>query len=365
MDEHGGAHRLQARLVLAGFDLGEGEQVFGETVHAAGVFENDGHELAGVIGQIHLVFEEGFDVAGDGGERGAQLVGDVGDEVAAGFLSALDFGDVMENGDGSAIGGGRGADFKGAAGDDGDGAADADAALAEGGVDAAEDLGVANADDQGLPAAGGPGAMRCMTEFDQLTWPLALTATTASCMESSRAASSRCLSSRAWKDCSRRLAVASRARATSPISSLPSCLDAGSEIAGGDAAGEIDDAAQAAGDAMREQRGGEDGQHQGDERGGEQIAAQDVQRGGLLHGAEGGDAGFFVEGMGDDVAEGKVQDRRGDAQHEDKGEQEFGEDSAGHGEVQRTAFSVQRSAEMPVRGHSADSCCDRENAPQR
>ena len=52
---------------------------------------------------------------------------------------------------------------------------------------------------------------------------MALTATTASCMESRRAASSRCLSSRAWKDCSRRLAVASRARATSPISSLPSC----------------------------------------------------------------------------------------------------------------------------------------------
>ena len=53
MDEHGGADRLQARLVLAGFDLGEGEQVFGEAIHAAGVFENDGHELAGVIGQLH------------------------------------------------------------------------------------------------------------------------------------------------------------------------------------------------------------------------------------------------------------------------------------------------------------------------
>ena len=130
-------------------------------------------------------------------------------------------------------------------------------------------------------------------------------------------------------------------------------LDAGGEIAGGDAAGEIDDAAQAAGDAMREQGGGEDGQHQGDEGGGEKVAAQDVQRGGLLHGAEGGDAGFFVEGMGDDVAEGKVQDRRGDAQHEDKGEQEFGEDSAGHGAVQRTGFSVQRSAEIPFSGHSA------------
>jgi hypothetical protein len=115
---------------------------------------------------------------------------------------------------------------------------------------------------------------------------------------------------------------------------------------------------------MREQCGGKDGQHQGDEGCGEKIAAQDVQRGGLLHGAEGGDAGFFVEGMRDDVAEGKVQDGRGDAQHEDKGEQEFGEDSAGHGEIQRTAFSeIQRTA-YSVSGGTCCSAGSRERAAQ-
>ena len=237
------------RLVLAGFDLGEGEQVFGETVHAAGVLENDGHEFAGVIGHLHLVFEEGLDVAGDRGERSAEFVGDVGDEIAAGFFGALDFGDVMEDGDGSAIGRGRGADFKGAARDDGDGAAAADAALAEGDVNTTEDLrGRACSSTRELCRGGRPGAMRCMTELDQLTWPLAFTATTASCMESSRAASSRCFVLEGVEGLLSRPAVASSARETSPISSLPSSR-AGSEIAGGDAAGEIDDVAQPA--AMR------------------------------------------------------------------------------------------------------------------
>ncbi len=118
VDQSGGADRLHAGLVLAGLDLGEREQVLSEAVHAAGVLEDDGHEFARVIGEVHAVFEERFDVAGDGSERRAQLMGDVGDEVAAGFLGALDFGDVVEDGDGSAIGSGRGADFEGAAWDD-------------------------------------------------------------------------------------------------------------------------------------------------------------------------------------------------------------------------------------------------------
>ncbi len=68
------------------------------------------------IGQLHFVFEKGFDVAGDRGERGAELVGDIGNEIAAGFFSALNFGDVVEDGNSPAIGGGSGTDFISAAG---------------------------------------------------------------------------------------------------------------------------------------------------------------------------------------------------------------------------------------------------------
>jgi hypothetical protein len=87
--------------------------------------------------------------------------------------------------------------------------------------------------------------------------------------------------------------------------------------------------------------GREGGQKQRNERSGEKIAAQDVECGLLLHGAERCDAGFFVKGMRDDVAEGKVQDGRGDAQHEDEREEKLGEDSAGHGGRQGTGFKVQ------------------------
>ena len=116
--ERGGADGLHARLVLAGLHLGQSQQVFGEAIHAAGVLENDGHEFACVIGEVHAVFEKRFDVAGDGSERGTQLVGYVGDEITAGFFGALDFGDVVEDGDGSTVGSGGGADFEGAAGHD-------------------------------------------------------------------------------------------------------------------------------------------------------------------------------------------------------------------------------------------------------
>ncbi len=122
-------------------------------------------------------------------------------------------------------------------------------------------------------------------------------------------------------------------------------LDARGEVAAGDAAGEVDDAAQAGGDAMRQPCGGEGGQNQRDQRCAEEIAAQNVQRGGALFCTEGGDAGFLVERVVDDVTEGKVQDCRGDAQHEDERQEQLGKDSAGHVEIQRTGFSVQGSAE--------------------
>ncbi len=122
-------------------------------------------------------------------------------------------------------------------------------------------------------------------------------------------------------------------------------LNARGEVAGSDATGELDDAVQSGGDAMRNPGGSQSGEDEGNQRSGEEIAAEDVQRGGLLLRSERGDAGFLVEGVVDDVAERKVQDRRADAEHEDKGKEEFGKDFSGHGEIQRSGFSVQRSAE--------------------
>jgi hypothetical protein len=95
----------------------------------------------------------------------------------------------------------------------------------------------------------------------------------------------------------------------------------------------VDDAAETSRDAMGDPGGGQSGEDQGNERGGEEIAAEDVQRRRLLRGGERGDARFFVEGVVDDIAEGKVQDGRADAEHEDKGKEEFGEDFSGHGAI--------------------------------
>ena len=66
--------------------------------------------------------EQSFGVSLNRREWRAEFVGDVGDEIAAGFFDALGFGQVAEDGDGAAIGQGRGGDVEGAAGDDRGGA---------------------------------------------------------------------------------------------------------------------------------------------------------------------------------------------------------------------------------------------------
>ena len=51
-----------------------------------------------------LSVEQGFGVSLNRSQRSAQFVGDVGDEIAAGFFDALGFGEVAEHGDGAAVG---------------------------------------------------------------------------------------------------------------------------------------------------------------------------------------------------------------------------------------------------------------------
>ena len=66
--------------------------------------------------------EQGFGVSLNGGQRGAEFVGDVGDKVATGFFDAFGFGEIAEDGNGAAIGQRSGGDVEGAAGNDGSGA---------------------------------------------------------------------------------------------------------------------------------------------------------------------------------------------------------------------------------------------------
>jgi hypothetical protein len=76
--------------------------------------------------------------------------------------------------------------------------------------------------------------------------------------------------------------------------------------------------------------------------------AEDVQRGGLLRWSDEGYLGFLMEGVLDDIAERQVEDRRADAEHQDEGDEQLGEDFACHRENQRVACSVQRVAEKLV-----------------
>ena len=147
-DEDVGGDGGGVEFLLGGFDAGHHEEVFSETVHAGGVFMDGFEEFAGLRAEGGLVVEEGFNVSGDGGKRGTEFVGDVGDEVTLGALDLLDAGDVVQDGDCSTAGHGRGVDFEDATGEEGGGTAFDDDALVERGADALEDVRVADGLDE-------------------------------------------------------------------------------------------------------------------------------------------------------------------------------------------------------------------------
>ena len=136
------------------------------------------------------VFNQCLDVSLDRGERRAQFVADVGDEFAAGFLCSLNAGDVVKNDERATGRQGSRIDFEDAAGSEQTGAANAHsrASSAPGRRPAVQDR------ERSEPADG-------LAEFQyppyaaSRRWTSApglqpLMATTASCMESSMAASS-------------------------------------------------------------------------------------------------------------------------------------------------------------------------------
>ena len=114
----GGRDGLGVETGFAGFDAGQSQQIFREAGHAGGILADDFEKLAGGRDVVGSAVEQGFRIALNGSERRAQFVGNVGDEVAAGFFHALGFGEVAEHGDGAAIGQRSGGDVEGAAGND-------------------------------------------------------------------------------------------------------------------------------------------------------------------------------------------------------------------------------------------------------
>ena len=113
-----------------------------------GVFEDDAQELASGFRVGMGLLDEGFNVALDGGERSAEFVADVGDEVAAGFLGGFDAGDVVEDDERAAAGQGGGIDLKDAALGKGTGPAKADFSVVQSAAHAGQDFRVADKVDQ-------------------------------------------------------------------------------------------------------------------------------------------------------------------------------------------------------------------------
>ncbi len=89
---------------LAGFELGEGEEVFDEEGEAVGVFLDFLEESFMVLRVGGVSVEERFDAAFDHGERSSEFVVDVGDEVFAFVFEEFDLGEVVEEDDDAGLG---------------------------------------------------------------------------------------------------------------------------------------------------------------------------------------------------------------------------------------------------------------------
>ena len=83
-------------LFLAGVEPRQPQQVAHQPLHAQRVARDDLEE-APRRGAVGAAVEQRLDVAAHGGQRRAQLVRDVGDEVAADPIGAPQLGDVVQH----------------------------------------------------------------------------------------------------------------------------------------------------------------------------------------------------------------------------------------------------------------------------
>ena len=88
--------RDQIERLLSGVEAREAEQIFDEALHARGVARDDVHELALLV-ERRVAVGERFHVAADGGQRRAELVRDVGDEITSDLVCAPQVGDVVQD----------------------------------------------------------------------------------------------------------------------------------------------------------------------------------------------------------------------------------------------------------------------------
>ena len=95
--EVGQVDALAAQFDLSGFEAGEVEEGVGYPVHPAGLFVDGGGGALLDVRRGSGAVDEGLREALDGRERRAQVVRDVGDEVALGLLAGLDVvGHIVE-----------------------------------------------------------------------------------------------------------------------------------------------------------------------------------------------------------------------------------------------------------------------------
>lgn len=87
----------------AGFEAGEGQEVFDQEGEPVGVFFDSQEEAVEDGGVGFGSVEEGFDVAFDHGEGGAEFVADVGDEFGAGAFEEFESAEVMEHEEGAVV----------------------------------------------------------------------------------------------------------------------------------------------------------------------------------------------------------------------------------------------------------------------
>src|SRR5579871_5834067 len=148
-----GRHGFGLESRFAGFDASQRQQILSQARHAGRILADDLEKLTVGAAVFGDEVEQSLGISLNGSERGTQFMGDIGDEIAAGFLDALGLGEVAQDGNSAAIGQGRSGDVVGAAGNDRSGARRSDFFGGGGGLYRGEEIGIADGfDDRGVKA---------------------------------------------------------------------------------------------------------------------------------------------------------------------------------------------------------------------
>src|SRR5712691_1687414 len=98
-DELRDADAANFEFQAVGVHFREHQQILGEAREAAGVLDDDFEKVPAMLRIVHGAGEQGFREALNGGKRGAEFVGNVGDEIAAHAFELAQLGDVVKHDD--------------------------------------------------------------------------------------------------------------------------------------------------------------------------------------------------------------------------------------------------------------------------